>query len=181
MYIKLILYFNIIFYSIKKKNIFLYSNLREFGSKLSVIAAPLREVSCDSRHSRRSNATFLEVYSVSPPPARICSVLGSKSCSPSGLAHRCSPDIGFSRLDRLSGTPDLKTLQFYSTFRVHVSRIVVKPTQTPNCALRKVILSFSLRFCSAFKKYYKNPAKLKKRSGKRDTLHACSHDNRFFF
>ena len=54
--------------------------LREFGVKLSVIAAPLREASLaakrgfavgTSRLSFRSNATFLVILCVSPQPARI--------------------------------------------------------------------------------------------------------------
>ena len=73
------------------------------------------------RHSCCSNATFLEVYSVSPHPARVLSVLGSKSCSRCGLAYMCSPDHGFYRLDRplaLSG-PKVCTIiaLFACTFR----------------------------------------------------------------
>ena len=54
--------------------------LREFGVKLSVIAAPLREASLAAKRgfgvglarlSLRSNATFLGIPCVSPQPARI--------------------------------------------------------------------------------------------------------------
>ena len=49
----------------------------------------------------------------------------SKSCSPSGVAHTCSPDLGFYRVDRASGTLDPKRLQFCSTFCVHVLKNTV--------------------------------------------------------
>ena len=47
------------------------------------------------------------------------------ACSPSGVAHTCSPDLGFYRVDRASGTLDPKRLQFCSTFCVHVLKNTV--------------------------------------------------------
>ena len=57
-----------------------WNNLREFGFKLSVIAAPLREASLvakrgnvvgASRLLNRSNATFFGIPCVSPGPGRV--------------------------------------------------------------------------------------------------------------
>ena len=99
--------------------------MREFGVKLSVIAAPLREASLaakrgfgvgTSRLSLRSNATFLGIPCVSPPPGRIERLFGSKSCSPSGVAYMCSPDLGFYRVDRASSASNSKVCGFVILF-----------------------------------------------------------------
>ena len=61
-------------------HIILLYRLREFGFKLSVIAAPLREATLAVKRGNaigaaqqyfRRNATFFEVYSVTPHRARI--------------------------------------------------------------------------------------------------------------
>ena len=43
-----------------------------------------------------------------------------------------------------------------------------------------VLLSFSLRFCSVFKMHYKTRLKVKSLPKKRDSLHTCSNEKRFF-
>ena len=69
-----------------------------------------------SRRSRRSNGMLLEVYTVPPRPFRIWSVFGSKSISRSGEAHRCFPDLGFSRLDRPLAHPNPKVCIIITLF-----------------------------------------------------------------
>ena len=133
-----------------------------------------------SRHSCRSNATFLKVYSVSSRPARILSVLGSKSCSRCGLAYMCSPDHGFYRLDRPLALSGPKVCTIIALFACTFRKRLLTATQNSNCALRLVLLSFSLRFCSAFKTYCKTRAKIKIVVPKLYTLHTVSTHKRYF-
>ena len=65
---------------------------------------------------------------------------------------------------------------FVCTLRKHLKNTI----QSRNCVLRKAFLSFSLRFCNAFKMHCKTRLKLKIPPKKRDSLHTCSHEKRFF-
>ena len=46
--------------------------------------------------------------------------------------------------------------------------------------LQRVLLSFSLRFCNVFKMHCKTRLKVKSLPKKRDSLHTCSYEKRFF-
>ena len=127
----------------------------------------------------RSNATFLEVYSGTPPPARVLSVFGSKSCSRCGLAYMCSPDHGFYRLDRPLALSGPKVCTIITIVACTFRKRLLKPTQSSNCALRLTLLSFSLWFCSAFKTYCKTRATIKSVAPKRYILHTVSNHARF--
>ena len=65
---------------------------------------------------------------------------------------------------------------FVCTLRKHLKNTI----QSRNCVLRKAFLSFSLRFCSAFEMHCKTRLKFKFSLENRDSLHTCSHENRFF-
>ena len=132
------------------------------------------------RHSCCSNATFLEVYSVSPRAARVLSVLGSKSCSRCGLAYMCSPDHGFYRLDRPLALSGPKVCTIITLFACTFRNRLLKPTQRSNCALRLELLNFSLRFCNASKSNCQTLAKITIVSRKRYTLHTVSTHKRYF-
>ena len=65
---------------------------------------------------------------------------------------------------------------FVCTLRKHLKNTI----QSRNCVLRKAFLSFSLRFCSAFKMHCKTRLEFKFAPENRNSLHTCSHENRFF-
>ena len=65
---------------------------------------------------------------------------------------------------------------FVCTLRKHLKNTI----QSRNCVLRKAFLSFSLRFCSAFKMHCKTRLKFNFSLENRDSLHTCSHEKRLF-
>ena len=73
-----------------------------------------------SRSSHRSNATFLDVYSVSPLARSHLKRFGLKIDRSLGCgAHVLSRPV-FSSTGSTLGALDPKSLQYYNTFRVHV-------------------------------------------------------------
>ena len=77
----------------------------------------------DSRLSRRSNATFFYVYSVTPLPARIWSVFLQNRCSRCGGGRRCAPDHLFSRQDRPSAPSGPKVCRFIIEFVCNIRKL----------------------------------------------------------
>ncbi len=98
--------------------------------KLSVIAAPLCEGSLAAKrvfalgtchHSRRSNATFFEVYGVSPRRLHFTRFGFKIELSVGFGAHVFSVPRFFSSGSDF-GHLDFKSLLFYNTFRAHLSK-----------------------------------------------------------
>ena len=92
---------------------------------------------------------------------------------------RCSPDLGFYRVDWASGASCSKVSGFVVEFVCTFRKQLKNTTQSQNCVLPKRLLSFSLRFCSAFRTHCKTRLKLKIPPNRRDSF-TCSHEKRFF-
>ena len=92
------------------------------------------------------------------------------------------PLVQIRRIPQGSGATERKVLKctfvvfVVYTFRKHLKNRI----QSRNCVLQMVLLSFSLRFCSVFKMHYKTRLKVKSLPKKRDSLHTCSNEKRFF-
>ena len=154
-----------------------------------VIAAPLREASLAAKRGFVVGTFGFDF-------AQTLRFSGFHACPPSALAFKAF--LGQNRaLLRVWRTCVLQTsvfiewigprvpltpkvcsfvILFVCTLRKHLKNTI----QSRNCVLRKAFLSFSLRFCSAFKMHCKTRLKIKSSLKKRGSLHTCSHESRFF-
>ena len=104
--------------------------------KLSVIAAPVREVtlatSCGflslTAGTRVAQTLCFPRFMACPPSAlEVFGLLCKNMCSRCGLAHTCSPDHGFSRVDWPLGTRVFQSMCFYNGFGVCTFKNHYKP------------------------------------------------------
>ena len=96
------------------------------------------------------------------------------------LAHGCSPKHCFYRAKWTSKIRPPKVCSFIVKILCVVWKSLKNPSNIAIIALGKAFLSFSLRFCSTFKKHCKSRLKIEILPFKGDTLHTCSHEKRNF-
>ena len=96
------------------------------------------------------------------------------------LAHGCSPKHCFYRAKWTSKIRPPKVCSFIVKIVCVVRKSLKNPSNIAIIALGKAFLSFSLRFCSTFKKHCKSRLKIEILPFKGDTLHTCSHEKRNF-
>ena len=142
--------------------------------KLSVIAAPVREVTL-------ATSCGFPLATCRHPPRSKFSAFCAKTCALAAVWRTRA--LQTTCLLEWIGPPPPSTPKV-CTFTALLTYTIRKPLSNPSryqiCALRKVILSFSLRFCSAFKNRCKTPAKIKSVLPKRYTLHTVSTHTRIF-
>jgi hypothetical protein len=122
----------------------------------------------------------VKVYGVSPQPLRILSVFVQNRCSRCGGGRTCAPNHLLYRAVRPLAPSGPKVCSFIADFVCTFRKLQSKSSETIHSALETLLLSFSLRFCSAFKTLYKTAAKSTNVHRKCYTLHTVSTNTRFF-
>ena len=98
----------------------------------------------------------------------------------SSLAHSFAPKQCFYRAKWTSKIRPPKVCSFIVKIVCVVRKSLKNRSNIAINALGKAFLSFSLRFCSTFKKHCKSRLKIEILPFKGDTLHTCSHEKRNF-
>ena len=94
----------------------------------------------------------------------------------SSLAHSVAPKHCFCRAKWSSESRTSKVCSFIVKIVCEVWKSLKTPSNMTIIAFGKAFLSFSLRFCSTFKKHCKSRLKIEILAFRSDTLHTCSHE-----
>ena len=94
----------------------------------------------------------------------------------SSLAHSFAPKHCFCRAKWSSESWTSEVCSFIVKIVCEVWKSLKTPSNIAFLVFGKAFLSFSLRFCSTFKKHCKSRLKIEILAFRSDTLHTCSHE-----